>query len=150
MLKEFLTCLTKVVMAFLLVVVCTLMYVAGVVYLVPATSAVLVEELSASVDLLPLLVSWAPAALAATVLEVAGMLAATRALRRVSVKLSDKLCERIEKRFSKSGETDKSVETDDSTDKAKSDKIKSKRKRKSKNKRKNKIENKSEDGSPDE
>ena len=66
MLKDFLICLTKVVMAFLLVVVCTLMYVAGVVYLVPATSAVLVEELSASVDLLPMLVSWAPAALAAT------------------------------------------------------------------------------------
>ena len=142
--KDFLICLTKVVMAFLLVVVCTLMYVAGVVYLVPATSAVLVEELSASVGLLPMLVSWAPAALAATVLEVAGMLAATRALRRVSVKLSNMLCERIEKRFGKSDEIDEATESNDSgksNDSNKSGKIKSKRK----HKRKKKHDNKNED-----
>lgn len=144
MLKDFLICLTKVVMAFLLVVVCTLMYVAGVVYLVPATSAVLVEELSASVDLLPMLVSWAPAALAATVLEVAGMLAATRALRRVSVKLSNMLCERIEKRFGESEETDAVTGSNDSgksNDSNKSAKIKNKRK----HGRKKKHDNKNED-----
>jgi hypothetical protein len=134
LLKDFLLCLTKVVTTFLLVVVCSLMFVAGVVYVVPATSAVLVEELSSSVELLPLLVSWAPAALAAVALEVAGMLAAARALRRASVKLSDILCERIEARFGESG--DKSAKSGESG------KIRHRWKRKRKN---NTKQNKSND-----
>lgn len=133
MLKDFLTVLTKVVTTFLLVVVCTLMFVAGVVYVVPATSAVLVEELGSSAELLPLLVSWAPAALAAVALEVAGMLAATRALRRASVKLGTMLCERIEARFGKpDGEPDS--KPDKSGKSSESGKIRRKRKHRNKSK----------------